>query len=230
MPKKTKAIKITDAKKAWNRRQQDGRQFAINQKAIERSFLIICEGVNTEPIYFKSFPIGNAEVESYGLGSSKTALVSQVIHLLNADKELKNKEVWVVFDFDIKPDQLEQQKQDYNNAVELAGKHKIHVACSNDAFELWFLLHYQHMDMQVTRHQYYEKLSQLWNCNYEKIGKTLDYSRKIYQRLQQDANANQDSALKRAEQLHEQHKNLLLADKNPHTTVFQLVKALNEYL
>lgn len=65
-----------------------------------------------------------------------------------SDRDNAGKETWVVFDFDIKPDQLEQQKEDYNRAIELAKNHDIKVAYSNDSFELWFLLHYQHLDTQ----------------------------------------------------------------------------------
>lgn len=202
----------------------------MGEDKVLESFLIICEGSNTEPEYFKSFPLSNASVESYGLGSSKTALVKQVISILASDEVSKSNEVWVVFDFDIKPDQIEQQKQDYNNAVELAQQNGLHIACSNDAFELWFLLHYQFLYTQWTRHQYYEKLSELWDCNYEKAGKALGFCRRIYQRLQDDENADQEEAIKRAKRLHEDQQGLAFAERNPHTSVYQLVKELNEYL
>ena len=195
-----------------------------------KQFLIICEGENTEPEYFKSFPVGNAEVESYGLGMSKTALVNAALKKLKNDEDAKRKEVWVVFDMDIKGDQSGQLKEDYNNAIELATRNKLRVAYSNDAFELWFLLHYQYFDSQITRHEYYEKLSTLWNCNYEKVGKQIEFSRKIYQQLENDERVSQLEAFARAERLLNDQIDMVFSDQNPCTTVFQLVEELNKYL
>lgn len=80
--------------------------YALEQRPLAKAFLIICEGENTEPQYFKSFPLGNASVENYGTGASKTALVNQVLETLASDADAGRKEVWVVFDFDIKHDQV----------------------------------------------------------------------------------------------------------------------------
>ena len=229
MPKKTKLIKITDLKKAWNKKPEKEMLWAEKVEKMKQ-FLIICEGENTEPEYFKSFPVGNAEVESYGLGMSKTALVNAALKKLKNDEDAKRKEVWVVFDMDIKGDQSGQLKEDYNNAIELATRNKLRVAYSNDAFELWFLLHYQYFDSQITRHEYYEKLSTLWNCNYEKVGKQIEFSRKIYQQLENDERVSQLEAFARAERLLNDQIDMVFSDQNPCTTVFQLVEELNKYL
>ena len=230
MPRKTKSLKKTDQQKSWARRRSTERPYAINERTLAKAFLIICEGANTEPAYFKAFPLGNAVVESYGLGRSKTALVEQVLKIIEIDEDAKLKEIWVVFDFDIKKDQVEQQKQDYNNAIELAERNGLKVAYANDSFELWFLLHYQIFDTQWTRHEYYEKLSVLWDCNYEKAGKAFDFCRKIYRRLQEDPAADQLAAIKRAGQLLDKQKEQQYADRNPCTTVHELVIELNQYL
>jgi hypothetical protein len=230
MPRKTKAIKKSDHKKAWAKRKMSARPYPVEQRDKAKSFLIICEGYNTEPCYFKSFPLGNAEVESYGVGSSKTALVEQVLGIVANDEDARLQEIWVVFDFDIKHDQLEKQKVDFNNAIELAHRNNIKVACSNDSFELWFLLHYQFLDLKWTRHEYYDKLSELWECNYSKNGKEIEFCRKIYQRLEEDERADQNDAIKRAKRLHDKHSDLQYAEKNPYTSVYQLVDELNQYL
>jgi len=230
MPKRTKAIKHSDRKKAWARRKTSSKPYILESKEPAKLFLIICEGENTEPIYFKSFPLGNATVESYGLGSSKTTLVEQILQLLETDSDAKQKEVWVVFDFDIDPKQVGKQKEDYNNAITLAEKNGLKVAYSNDSFELWFLLHYQSLDTSWTRYNYYQKLGELWNCNYEKEGKKVEFCRGIYRHLSEDQNANQEDAIARAEKLYEKHKNKNPADKNPCTMVYKLVKELNKYL
>lgn len=177
MPRPTKQIKKTDRKKPWYKKRFQTRPYAIESREKAKSFLIICEGENTEPWYFKSFPLGNAQVESYGLGRSKTALVEYVLEILRADEDSTEKEAWVVFDMDKTPGELAQQKEDFNHAIQLAQKHGLNVAYSNDCFELWFVLHYQYLDMSLSRNQYYKRLSELWDCNYEgKIGKLLPSS------------------------------------------------------
>jgi len=230
MPKRTRIIKQSDRKKAWARRRTSSKPYVLESKEQAKIFLIICEGENTEPTYFKSFPLGNATIESYGLGSSKTALVKQILQVLESEANAKQKEVWVVFDFDIHPEQVAKQKEDYNNAIALAEKNGLKVAYSNDSFELWLLLHYQPLDTHWTRHNYYQKLSELWNCNYEKEGKKVEFCRSIYRRLIEDKAANQEEAIAHAKKLYEAHKDKNPADKNPCTLIHQLVQELNKYL
>lgn len=225
-----KPVKKTDQEKPWNKRPLGKKAYQEHSREQAKVFLIICEGENTEPSYFKSFPLGNATVDCYGLGRSKTALVNYVLeHVIHDDSNI-GKEIWVVFDFDIKTDQLEQQKEDYNRAINLAKNNNIKIAYSNDAFELWFLLHYQHLDAQWTRHEYYQKLSEYWNCNYEKEAKHHRFCRKIYQKLLDDPQSSQDKALNRAAKLWETQNEATYAEQNPCTTVYQLVTELNEYL
>jgi RloB-like protein len=225
-----KPLKRTDRDKPWAKRTANKAPYRENSKEQAKVFLIICEGENTEPLYFKSFPLGNAKVECYGLGRSKTALVEHVVENVVYHSENAGKEIWVVFDFDIKPDQVEQQKEDYNGAIELAKKHNIKVAYSNDSFELWFLLHYQSLDVQWTRHHYYEKLSGYWDCNYENEAKRREFCRRIYQKLLDDPKSNQNAALSRAADLLSDQTEIAYADQNPCTTVFQLVAELNKSL
>lgn len=225
-----KPTKKKDQEKAWFKRTLGKKAYQENSREQAKVFLIICEGMNTEPLYFKAFPLGNAKVDSYGLGRSKTALVENVIQNVVSDRSNADKEIWVVFDFDIKPDQVEQQKEDYNRAIELAGNKGIKVAYSNDSFELWFLLHYQHLELKWTRHQYSEKLGELWACNYEKEGKKGEFCRKIYQKLLDDPRSDQNKAISRASRMLGEQQELPFADRNPCTTVFELVKELNEYL
>lgn len=57
MPKKTSVIKASDSDKAWNRKKKNKMPYHIESIAKKKAFLIICEGKNTEPEYFKSFPV-----------------------------------------------------------------------------------------------------------------------------------------------------------------------------
>jgi hypothetical protein len=164
------------------------------------------------------------------LGQTKTKLVESVIELMASDESIKEKEVWVVFDMDINHEQGSQQKEDFNKAIELAQKNNIRVAYSNDTFELWFVLHYQYIDTPWIRDQYYDKLSELWGCNYPKDGKAKAFCRRIYQLLLEDDNADQEKAIDWGRKLHDKQTDLTFAERNPCTTVFELVEELNQYL
>jgi len=226
MPKSTKAIKVTDAGKAWNKQKTKAKPYAKEVLEKKQSFLIVCEGQNTEPEYFKSFPVVTADVRSFGLGSSKTKLVEDVLKI---DRD-KDDEVWVVFDMDINKENRAALEQDYDNAIALAHSEGVNVAYSNDTFEIWFLLHFQYFDNQWTRREYYKKLSEYWNANYEKQGKNMKFCRGIYQLLQDDDRASQDEAIKRAHKLHFAQKALPFSEQNPVTTVYELVTILNKHI
>ncbi len=222
-------IKVTDQNKPWNRTRRKPRPYALDSREPAKVFLIICEGVNTEPHYFKAFPLANAQVEAYGLGRTKTQLVNLVLDQCEREGDT-DKEVWVVFDMDLNPEQANSQREDFNQAVKLAEQAGLKVAYSNDAFELWFLLHFQALSTPLTRQAYYEKLSRHLACSYEREAKQHAFSRQLYRRLAVAPNASQTQAIARARALHEQQAHLPSADQNPCTKVFELVAALGEYL
>ena len=105
--------------KAWEQ-HRGGRKKEKRQQRI--SFHILCEGQNTEPDYFRQFPISNINAFCKGYGQSKTALVDTAIKYKRRQNITKKSpdQIWVVFDFDKKGDVLQQQKQDYNAAIELS--------------------------------------------------------------------------------------------------------------
>ena len=224
----TKKAKKTDQTKAWNRRPDRAQVYALQSRmANNKRFLIICEGENTEPYYFKSFPVVTAEVKAFGIGRSKTSLVEYAIFLVGQEKPDPEREVWIVFDMDYDPSKDEpMQRNDFNQAVQKAETKGFRVAYSNDAFELWFVLHYQLLEAALTRTEYYKQISNHWGISYERYGKGVKFCREIYQQLQN----NQDSAIRHAERLHQQQLGNQPADQNPCTTVYQLVMELNKYL
>jgi len=104
------------------------------------------------------------------------------------------------------------------------------VAYSNDAFELWFYLHYQYTDNENHRTFYYEQLGKLWGVNYEKVGKKWKFSTENYKHLQDDPRADQKEAINRAEKQFSAKQELQYHKQNPVTLVYELVKVLNENL
>ena len=52
----------------YNPRQERSLKRHSNYRDIKQSFLIICEGVNTEPDYFNAFRLTSASVKALGSG------------------------------------------------------------------------------------------------------------------------------------------------------------------
>jgi len=226
-----KPIKKTDRKKAWAKRTMQSPRYPFENKIHKKKvFHIICEGLHTEPAYFKSFPLANATVKSFGLGQSKRQLMESVVAYQSGFSKLDDYEFWCVFDRDDNAHERVQQQKDIQAAYQVAKEHNIHIAYSSDSFELWFLLHYQLYQNQWTRHEYYEKLSKLWNCHYESQGKKLVFCQGIYRKLQQAAEASQEKAIQRAQKLAQNQINFPVYNRTPYTSVYLLVLELNKYL
>ncbi len=199
---------------------------------IRNLFRIYCEGVNTEPEYFKSFPVTTeTKIEAIGLGRSKTSLVEKTIEFLSTEELLEgqnnfdeDRQLWVVFDYDLRRE--ENVAQDFNNAIELAKRNGIRVAYSNDSFELWFILHDRFQTSSLTRNEYFEMLSIKLNCNYEEVGKSKDFAKSLYSIFL----PQQSTAIQNAKRLFEEKSEILYSNQNPCTTVFSLVEELNKCL
>ena len=108
-------------------------------------FLIVCEGERTEPNYFKELVRDRySEVRSgdiVGEGRSTCALVKRTEEIrekLESQRQLRFDCVWVVFDKD--------DFNDFNEAIALAERKGYKAAWSNEAFELWYLLHFIYLD------------------------------------------------------------------------------------
>ncbi|MDF5732679.1 MAG: RloB family protein, partial [Rhizonema sp. PD38] len=110
----------------------------VNIRDLGERFLIVCEGEKTEPNYFKSFRVpGKVVIDIRGLGNNTIGLVEEVVIIKN---DAEYDQVWCVFDRDSFP------RKDFNAALALATRENIQVAYSNEAFELWYLLHFHYYD------------------------------------------------------------------------------------
>jgi RloB-like protein len=226
MGKRSKHIKPNDKEKPWAKRSNSTRN-EESVRSIKNTFLIYCEGENTEPIYFKSFPVTTeTKVKAIGLGMSKTALVEKVLKLIEGEEQDQEQQIWVVFDRDVKYDNLQQGHQDFNNAIELAHRNNLKCAYSNDCFELWFVLHDEYLTSALHRTRLYEKLSNKFGLNYEKDGKNTDFAQSLYHIYLPKI----ERAVFHAEKLHQEHLDKKYHEQNPCTTVYELVKELNKNL
>lgn len=196
-----------------------------------KKFLIICEGANTEYHYFSSFPVPTNMVEIKGGKGSKNALVDYAIELQN-DPKYADREIWCVYDFDVKPDERATQIHDFNSSIIKAKANNLKVAWSNDCFELWFLLHYNYLDNCITRNEIYEALKSNWNLrSFHNTAKTVEFCKDLYDLHGGDQSEMQKFAVNNAIKLHRVFENSEdFAQHCPCTTVYQLVKELNKYL
>ncbi|MCG8321736.1 MAG: RloB family protein [Cytophagales bacterium] len=115
------------------------------------TILIVCEGENTEPSYFRQFKLSSATVKPIGEGYNTTSLVRRANQL---SEEKKYDQVWCVFDKD------DFDPVDFNNAITTAETSGFNVAYSNQAFEYWIILHFEdHQGGGLHRDAYYDKIT-----------------------------------------------------------------------
>lgn len=191
----------------------------------KNTYLIVCEGENTEPSYFKKFkkfiklPI---DIEVIGKGENTKSLVDSAIKL----KEEKNYySVWCVFDKD------NFSYDGFNNAINKAKSNKINVAYSNQAFEYWLLLHFEdHQGGKMNREDYYKKINKYLSeinkkFKFDKYKKIIDEN--IFENL--IANNRTKIAIKRAEKIDKNFRDESYAKRESSTTVYKLVKEILDY-
>lgn len=183
-----------------------------NFKSIRRNLLIVCEGEKTEPLYFSSFRVPKKVFDVVGLGANTESLVEKAIEI-RENETTSYDEIWCVFDRDSFP------VQNFNNALSLARRNNIHVAYSNEAFEIWYLLHFYFHDAATSRDQYKKMLTARLGFPYKKNDPDM-YDHLLHL---------QELAIKNAINLLNSYVNHIPSNDNPSTTVHVLVKELNKY-
>jgi hypothetical protein len=186
-------------------------------------FLIVCEGEKTEPNYFKSFPkrVGTTihEIKTDGGGLSTLRVVEKAIELRN-DSPQKYDRVWAVFDKD------SFKSSDFNSAIKKARANNIKCAWSNEAFELWYLLHFHNRITAMDRTQYKKAIEDALNEK-KLLKKPFKYQKNHPDMLSVLTKyGNQDQAIKWAKKLHERVEGERYSSYNPVTVVYQLVEEL----
>ena len=152
-----------------NSRQQlrpartSGNSRKVNTRLPSRALLIVCEGL-TEKLYFEGLierhqlngveiaPGVILELTVEGQQGNTTGLVKKATQLYESAKKQETyfEEVWCVFDYD--------GFDAFDEAVEMCESWTkqypyLRVAWSNEAFELWYLLHFNYLDTAPSRGQ-----------------------------------------------------------------------------
>jgi hypothetical protein len=198
-------------------------------KAKRRYYLIVCEGTKTEPKYFeglkKNLPLGvidTVDLEVEGTGHNTLTVIDDAqkarVRLEKFSGRLFD-EVWAVFDRDDFPD------QNFNNAIFKGQAVGVQCAWTNEAFELWYLLHFQLYGNGMSRTDYKEKIEGQLSL---KMGRPYIYqknSEDMFQLLLQHGDLKQ--AIVRAKQLEAAFVGRTdYANHNPCTKVYALIEKL----
>lgn len=186
--------------------------------------LIVSEGTKTEPNYFNAFKSLNRGTVVYDIEVKGEA--TNTIQVVNKAIELRDKgdydSVWAVFD----KDSFDDDK--FNAAIIKAEKNGIGCAWSNEAFELWYLYHFQNRVTAMSRKEYEKAISDAVNDspNY-KQKKEYKYEKKNPDNYRiMTTYGSMENAIKYAEAQSKTYTDNRYATHNPCTMVYKLVRLL----
>lgn len=202
-----------------------------DKRYIRCHVLIVCEGEKTEPNYFRSFNMMKNssgmvyEVSTAGGGINTLQVVDKAIELRDkaASQGKAYDSVWAVFDRD------SFKAADFDNAIVKAQSNNIGCAWSNEAFELWYVYHFDDRCTAMSRKDYKDVITQRVRATGYKVGN------KEYAYLKNDpkmratlsaCQCDEHIAIRRAERQANSFDDQKFHDHNPCTTVYQLVRLL----
>jgi hypothetical protein len=222
-------IKIDNA--LLKRFAREDQKRKVGGTPLREYYLIVCEGEKTEPNYFKSLkeklPIGVVNyIVIEGEGKNTLTLIEEA-SIIRARKEKgmngrKFDHTWAVFDRDSFPE------TNFDNAINKGEqqKRKINCAWSNEAFELWYLLHLEFVNVPMTREDYKPRIEH-WLT--ERIGQPFKYAKNradMYDILQRYG--NEEQAIEWARSLDHGYVDFKYSTHNPNTKLYLLISQLNK--
>lgn len=201
------------------------------RRDVQRNFLIVCEGERTEPLYFEAIKRrmksgAGSKIEIVGAGTHTQELIACARNAIQK-RRIQGMPpyyyVWILFDKD------EFTDEDFDETDRLIAKENDRAqpnehpfwrsGWSNEAFELWYLLHFQDVSVPMPREQIFELLGKHLGGVYDKTDP------KMFERLSGYLNG----ALLRAERLDARSGCGLPHACNPCTKVYALVGTLVGY-
>lgn len=202
-----------------SRRRLDDRDIRRRAPTREpkRRILIVCEGRETEPGYFKELqrevrnPRVEIRIEKKGVPirvvkeAARLKEEAQAEATRQRDENFRWDEVWGVFDVD--------EHAHLDEARRLAQKSGIELAVSNPCFELWALLHFQDQRAHIER----QKACAALRRHLPGYDKSLDFP-KLY--------PGYARAVTRAEALDRDAGRHGVPGRNPTTGVYRLTESI----
>lgn len=192
-------------------------------RSVRESFLILCEGESTEPFYFNAFRLSTATVRALPVTAGDAmAVVRAALKRQQTELEKGNEydHYWVVFDKDATPDDR------FNTAIALAESNGFQVAYTNQAFELWFILHFNYVSGPLHRNKYAKRLGALLGFPYTK---QKEIARLMFQTLINRQQLAIDNARRLYTQFEDERGQHNPAVEESSTTVYQLVEKLRSF-
>lgn len=211
-----------------NRRSEPNFERPEPKLSEKPTILIVCEGKNTEPSYFKQFRLSSATIKPVGEGYNTISLVNRAIQIASQGVY---EQVWCVFDKD------DFSEIDFNNAISVAEANNFGVAYSNQAFEYWIILHFDdHQGVGMHRDEYDQKINNLlkpYKLTYDgKNSKVIIES--IFELLdgidEKTKKERKILAINRAKRNYNNFDHSNPAKEESSTTVFKLVEELLKHV
>ncbi len=199
-----------------------------SKKQAPANFLIVCEGVKTEPNYFNGLKkqinerYGNKvdvlipNIEVKGTGKNTIDLVKYTEKFVNYASKIY-KEVWVVFD---KDDYSDEQ---FNKAISNC---EYNTVWSNPNFELWLLSHFKKVNRYISKEEVLEQLNKEFIAS--GLGNYKKNDLNIFEKVTE--NGKLDRAINNCLGMETLNKNTLPVRSNPMTKVYKIVCKLKNYL
>jgi len=187
-------------------------------------YLIVCEGERTEPLYFdywkRFLPNHLLEtIQIIGQGDNTINIVRKAIEEKDARAADPVKppfdEVWAVFDKDDFPNER------FDNAIALAAQNGIENGSSNQAFELWYVLHFEFLQTATNRKAYFSTLTQRLGFKYGKN------DTRVVEAMFEKGNFRQ--AIEWPKKLERMHEGKTPSESCPSTNIYKLVERLLIY-
>lgn len=145
-----------------SKRPSDYRRRAPRRKP-NNAILLVCGG-HTEKIYFEQFNLDLAKIRVVANLHARNPR-SIVERAIREKASNQYNQVWCLFDKDI--------FTCFDEAILLARANDIKVASSNQAFDLWYVLHFQRQDGPLHREKYSEIIKRGLNRPYSKTDASI---------------------------------------------------------
>ena len=199
---------------------QNPKERKLTRKRVERkAVLIALEDTKSSKYYFqdllKDKKFSGKVVFAKNIGTNPKKVLESLTKYKKENIKTKFEKEWIVIDRD------DWSKDDFNGTLKTAKESGVCVAFSNEAYELWLLLHFQKVTAYTSRQDLIKKLNRYFD--YKKSSHDVY---KIIIGFQKDAIKNAEKLT--AKQIKDNGR-LNPYEQNPLTMIHKLVECLNTF-